>query len=95
LKFSPEDDLGSLYEKLWNWCETGLKTCKKRLRQMKWMELPQDESKAMHHAPKIFKETGEIDWRKNRRKPFINLIRAFTLSAAWTHFGWANFCKIF
>jgi methionyl-tRNA formyltransferase len=54
----------------------------------------QDEGKASHHAPKIFKETCEINWRK----PAIeihNLIRGLSpYPAAWTILD-GKICKIF
>jgi methionyl-tRNA formyltransferase len=90
----PEDDLGSLYEKL---MELGAKLVLKTVEAIAADEvvaLPQDESKAMHHAPKIFKETGEIDWA-NSAESIHNLIRGLSPHpAAWTSLD-GKFCKIF
>jgi len=90
----PEDDLGSLYEKL---MELGAKLVLKTVEAIaadEVMALPQDESKAMHHAPKIFKETGEIDWA-NSAEAIHNLIRGLSpYPAAWTTLD-GKFCKIF
>jgi methionyl-tRNA formyltransferase len=90
----PEDDLGSLYEKL---MELGAKLVLKTVESIaadKVVALPQDESEAMHHAPKIFKETGEIDWA-NSAESIHNLIRGLSpYPAAWTALD-GKFCKIF
>jgi len=55
---------------------------------------PQDENKVKNHAPKIFKENCEIDWKK----PAIeihNLIRGLSpYPAAWTVLQ-GKHCKIF
>jgi methionyl-tRNA formyltransferase len=94
VKIFPEDDLGALYEKL---MELGAKLVLKTVEAIaadEVMALPQDESKAMHHAPKIFKETGEIDWA-NSAEAIHNLIRGLSpYPAAWTTLD-GKFCKIF
>lgn len=90
----PEDDLGSLYEKL---MEVGSKLVLKTVEAIEANQvvaLPQDESKAIHHAPKIFKETGEINWA-NSALSIHNLIRGLSpYPAAWTSLD-GKFCKIF
>lgn len=90
----PEDDLGSLYEKL---MELGAKLVLKTVEAIAADEvvaLPQDESKALHHAPKIFKETGEINWA-NSADSIHNLIRGLSpYPATWTSLDGKN-CKIF
>jgi methionyl-tRNA formyltransferase len=90
----PEDDLGSLYEKL---MELGAKLVLKTVEAIAADEvvaLPQDESKAMNHAPKIFKETGEINWT-NSANSIHDLIRGLSpYPAAWTSLDNKN-CKIF
>ena len=90
----PEDDLGSLYEKL---MELGAKLVLKTVEAIAADEvvaLPQDESKAMNHAPKIFKETGEINWT-NSANSIHNLIRGLSpYPAAWTTLD-DKTCKIF
>jgi methionyl-tRNA formyltransferase len=54
----------------------------------------QDESLAIHHAPKIFKETCEINWNKTA-KDIHNLIRGLSpYPAAWTQLD-GKICKIF
>jgi len=89
-----EDDLGTVYEKLMN---IGAKLVLKTVEDIaedKVKALPQDESKALHHAPKIFKETGEIDW-SNSAESIHNLVRGLSpYPAAWTRFD-EKICKIF
>ena len=83
----PEDDLGSLYEKL---MELGAKLVLKTVEAIAADEvvaLPQDESKAMHHAPKIFKETGEIDWTNSAEFHSRLGTRTFALSCCLDYFG--------
>lgn len=90
----PEDDLGSLYEKL---MECGANLVLKTVEAIAADEviaITQDESKAQHHAPKIFKETGEINWT-NSAESIHNLIRGLSpYPAAWTKLQGKN-CKIF
>ncbi|REG94636.1 methionyl-tRNA formyltransferase [Algoriphagus antarcticus] len=89
-----EDDLGTVYEKLMN---TGSKLVLKTVEdiaQDKVQAFSQDESKAIHHAPKIFKETCEIDWSKSAES-IHNLVRGLSpYPAAWTTFD-DKICKIY
>ncbi|MDR7130654.1 methionyl-tRNA formyltransferase [Algoriphagus sp. 4150] len=89
-----EDNLGSVYEKLMN---IGAKLVLKTVQDIaddKVQALPQDESKAIHHAPKIFKETCEIDWSKSAES-IHNLVRGLSpYPAAWTRFD-GKICKIY
>jgi methionyl-tRNA formyltransferase len=90
----PEDDLGSLYGKL---MERGANLVLKTVEAIAAdvvVALPQDETKAQHHAPKIFKETGEIYWG-NSAEAIHNLIRGLSpYPAAWTTLQGKN-CKIY
>lgn len=90
----PEDDLGILYEKLMTvGSELVLRTVEAISRD-EVTPLPQDESKALHHAPKIFKETCKIDWNQSA-EAIHNLVRGLSpYPAAWTEFQDKN-CKIF
>ncbi len=90
----PEDDLGSVYEKLKNiGSDLVLKTVE-AISKNEVKPLPQDESKALHHAPKIFKETGKIDWNQSAES-IHNLVRGLSpYPAAWTVFQ-NKTCKIF
>uniref|UniRef100_UPI0040479D5B methionyl-tRNA formyltransferase n=1 Tax=Algoriphagus sp. TaxID=1872435 RepID=UPI0040479D5B len=90
----PEDNLGSLYEKLMNLganlvVQTVVAIANKDIHQ-----LPQDEALAIHSAPKIFKETGKIDWITSATS-IHNLIRGLSpYPGAWTELQGKS-CKIF
>lgn len=74
---SPEDNVGDLYERLMH---EGANLVVKTLRGIADGNIQpkiQDESKALHHAPKIFKETGEIKW-ENPAIDIHNLIRGLS-----------------
>ena len=88
-----EDDLGSVYEKLMNiGSELVLKTVE-AISRNEVNPLPQDESKALHHAPKIFKETCKINWNQSAES-IHNLVRGLSpYPAAWTVFQ-NKTCKI-
>lgn len=90
----PHDDLGSVYERLMT---LGAKLVLRTVADIandQVNPLPQDETKAIHHAPKIFKETCEIDWTKSAES-IHNLIRGLSpFPGAWTKFG-DKICKIY
>lgn len=90
----PEENLGDIYEKL---MELGSKLVVKTVEDIaegNVQALPQDESKAIHHAPKIFKETGKINW-ENSAESIHNLIRGLSpYPAAWTELE-GKICKIY
>lgn len=90
----PEEDLGDVYTKLMN---IGAKLVLKTVEAIAKDEVnpkPQDESKALHHAPKIYKETCQIDWEKNAIE-INNLIRGLSpYPAAWTLLQ-GKLCKIY
>ncbi len=89
-----EEDLGDVYEKLMKvGAELVLKTVE-AIAKDEIHPLPQDELKAIHHAPKIFKETCEIDWNKSAIE-IHNLVRGLSpYPAAWTVLDRKN-CKIY
>lgn len=90
----PQDNIGSLYEKL---MARGSKLVLKTIEAIDKGDVDtygQDEAKALHHAPKIFKETCEIDWSKPARS-IHNLVRGLSpYPAAWTTLQDKS-CKIF
>ncbi len=90
----PEDNLGTLYERLMKrGANLVLKTVK-AIAENRIGPIPQDEMKASTHAPKIFKETCQIDWSQPAKK-IHNLIRGLSpYPAAWTILDGKN-CKIF
>lgn len=90
----PEDDLGTVYEKL---MKIGAELVVKTVDAISKGEVSakiQDEAKAVNHAPKIFKETSEIDWNKSAIQ-IHNLIRGLSpYPAAFTSINDKS-CKIF
>ncbi|MDO9554820.1 methionyl-tRNA formyltransferase [Rhodonellum sp.] len=90
----PEDNIGTLYERLMH---RGAKLVLKTIQAVAEDSISpkiQDESLALHHAPKIFKETCQIDWTKSAID-LHNLIRGLSpYPAAWTLLEGKN-CKIF
>jgi methionyl-tRNA formyltransferase len=90
----PEDNIGTLYKKLMTiGSELVLRTVE-AISKNEVHPLPQDESKALHHAPKIFKETCKIDWNQSAES-IHNLVRGLSpYPAAWTEFQ-GKTCKIF
>jgi methionyl-tRNA formyltransferase len=89
-----EDDLGTVYQKLMTIGADLVVQTVESIAKDEVKPTVQDESKAMHHAPKIFKETGKIDWTKSAES-IHNLIRGLSpYPAAWTEFQ-GKTCKIF
>lgn len=90
----PEDNVGTLYERL---MQKGSKLVLKTIEAVAQGQVDpivQDESKFKHHAPKIFKETCEIDWNKPAEE-IHNLVRGLSpYPAAWTTLESKN-CKVF
>lgn len=90
----PEDDLGSVYEKLMKIGSDLVVKTVEAISKNEVHPLPQDESMAKHHAPKIFKETCKIDWSQSAES-IHNLVRGLSpYPAAWTEFL-DKTCKIF
>jgi methionyl-tRNA formyltransferase len=90
----PEDDLGSVYEKLMTIGADLVVRTVDAISKNEVNPSVQDESKARHHAPKIFKETGKIDWNQSAES-IHNLVRGLSpYPAAWTEFQ-DKTCKIF
>ncbi|MEX2594522.1 MAG: methionyl-tRNA formyltransferase [Anditalea sp.] len=90
----PEDNLGTLYEKLMRRGSNLVLKTMEALAEDSIQIKNQDESKAKHHAPKIFKETGEIDWNQPA-EAIHNLVRGLSpYPAAWTKIN-GKTCKIY
>lgn len=90
----PEDNVGTLYNRLM------VKGANLVLRTIEALEEGnistkiQDENLARHHAPKIFKETCEIDWNKDAVS-IHNFVRGLSpYPTAWTTLDDKN-CKIY
>jgi methionyl-tRNA formyltransferase len=78
------DDVGMLYERLMN---KGAKLVLKTVRAIEMGSYPNEPQKEMDelkHAPKIFKETCEINWNKSSEEIY-NFVRGLSpYPAAWT-----------
>ncbi len=87
------DDVGSLYERLMKrGAQLVLKTVK-AIEVGNYPSIPQPQDKEIH-APKIFKETCQIDWNKSTNQ-IINFVRGLSpYPAAWTILNGKTF-KIF
>lgn len=90
----PEDNVGTIYEKLKNrGGQLVLKTVK-AIETGDYPQLEQDLIKPTPKAPKIFRETCEIDWTKTSEQ-IHNLVRGLSpIPAAWTTLNNKN-CKIY
>ena len=90
----PEDNLGSLYEKLMGMGADLVLRTVEAIAAKNIHAKPQDEALAIHKAPKIFKETGKIDWTASATS-IHNLIRGLSpYPGAWTELQ-GKTCKIF
>ncbi|MEY2704756.1 MAG: hypothetical protein RL407_818 [Bacteroidota bacterium] len=94
ISIRPEDNLGSLYEKLKKLGADLVVKTVDAIARKEVHPMAQDESKAVYQAPKIFKETCAIDWKASSTS-IHHLVRglspypgAFTLLQGKT-------CKIF
>lgn len=89
----PDDTAGSLYERLMN---KGAKLVLKTVQSVEagdYQPRPQSDTAATH-APKIFKETCQIDWNKSAVQ-IRNFVRGLSpYPAAWTTIN-DQHCKIF
>lgn len=86
-----DDNVGDLYSRL---MERGSKLVLKTVQAIQngdYPQLAQDESGEIKHAPKIFKETCEIDWNKSSEEVY-NFIRGLSpYPAAWTMINGTQF----
>jgi methionyl-tRNA formyltransferase len=91
----PEDNAGTLYEKLrFKGAELVLQTVK-AIQSGNYPQIPQDLSQPALPAPKIFRETCEIDWKHKSTQEIHNFVRGLSpYPCAWTTLQEKN-CKIF
>lgn len=91
---SEDDDAGTLHDRL---MEKGARLVVKTVRAIEagqYPQEPQDESKKIKLAPKIFRETCEIDWNKTSIE-IHNFVRGLSpYPAAWTTLNGLS-CKVF
>ncbi|HPW62613.1 MAG TPA: methionyl-tRNA formyltransferase [Cyclobacteriaceae bacterium] len=78
------DDAGSLYERLMHKGATLVLKTVQAIEQGDYPSRPQSEAMEIKHAPKIFKETCEINWNQPSKK-IIDFVRGLSpYPAAWT-----------
>lgn len=81
---NPQDNVGTLYARL---MDMGSKLVLKTVRAIETNTLtttPQSEAIEIKHAPKLFKDTCQIDWRQSADSNY-NFIRGLSpYPAAWT-----------
>ncbi len=90
----PVDTVGTVYERLMHkGAQLVLKTVK-AIQEGDYPSLPQNENQEIKHAPKIFKETCEINWDQHSAD-IVNFVRGLNpYPTAWTTLAGKNF-KIF
>ena len=80
----PDDTVGDLYERLMNkGAETVLKSVK-AIEKGDYPQIPQEESEDLKPAPKIFRETCEINWNQSTKKVYDFIRGLSPYPAAWT-----------
>ncbi|WP_262918379.1 methionyl-tRNA formyltransferase [Telluribacter sp. SYSU D00476] len=91
---SPDDTAGTLYERLMHkGAELVVRTVE-AIAEGNYPQEPQPEGAELKAAPKIFKETCEIDWNRTTGE-IRNFVRGLApYPAAWTSLN-GSFCKIF
>ncbi len=79
-----DDDVGSVYERLMNKGAKLVVKTVKAIEEGNYPSLPQNESQTIKHAPKIFKETCEVNWNQPSES-VRNFVRGLSpYPAAWT-----------
>jgi methionyl-tRNA formyltransferase len=90
----PQDDAGTLYQRLMTKGATLVLRTIEAIANQEINPKPQEEQKITHHAPKIYKETCEIDWNKSAEE-IHDFVRGLSpYPSAWTNFQ-GKMCKIF
>ena len=88
------DDVGSLYERLMKKGSNLVLKTVKAIEAGDYPSLPQSSDIDTKHAPKIFKETCEINWNQSTKK-VVDFVRGLSpYPGAWTVLGGETF-KIF
>lgn len=89
-----DDTVGDLYGRL---MDSGAKLVLKTVEAIQaedYPQLPQNEDQEIKHAPKIFKETCEIDWTKSSQEVYDFIRGLSPYPAAWTNLNGIQF-KVF
>ncbi len=86
-----DDNVGDLYARLMDRGSNLVLKTVQAIQSGDYPQLPQDTSGEIKHAPKIFKETCEIDWTKSSEEVY-NFIRGLSpYPAAWTTINGTQF----
>jgi methionyl-tRNA formyltransferase len=88
------DNVGDVYERLMH---KGAKLVLKTVQAIEsgnYPQEPQNESSEIHHAPKIFKETCQIDWNQPVKKVYDFIRGLSPYPVAWTMLNEKN-CRIY
>ena len=89
-----EDNVGTVYDRLMHKGATLVLKTVKAIEQGDYPSIPQPQGIGIKHAPKIFKETCQINWNQPS-KNIINFVRGLNpYPAAWTSINGRVF-KIF
>jgi len=81
---SPDDTVGTVYERLMLKGATLVLKTVRAIEKGDYPSTPQQNSSEIKHAPKIFKETCEINWSQNSKK-IIDFVRGLSpYPSAWT-----------
>lgn len=82
---SEDDDVGTVYERLMHRGAKLVVKTVKAIEEGNYPSLPQSESQPIKHAPKIFKETCEVNWNQPS-EAIRNFVRGLSpYPAAWTN----------
>jgi methionyl-tRNA formyltransferase len=91
---APDDNVGTLYERLMH---KGAKLVLQTVQAIEagnYPQIPQQQAKVLKSAPKIFKETCEINWQQPAES-VRDLVRGLSpYPAAWTLLN-GKICKVF
>lgn len=89
-----EDTVGTLYERLMTKGAALVLKTVKAIESGDYPSIPQDNTAEVKHAPKIFKETCQIDWSQSSKK-IIDFVRGLNpYPSAWTKINGKTY-KIF
>lgn len=90
----PQDNVGSLYERLMHKGAALVLRTVRAIESGSYPQVPQPNVDNLKHAPKIFKETCQIDWNQSALQVH-NFIRGLSpYPAAWTMLQ-GKVCKIY
>ncbi|WP_262711558.1 methionyl-tRNA formyltransferase [Dyadobacter luticola] len=89
-----DDNVGTLYERLMQKGAALVVKTVEAIEEGNYPQIPQEEPEEIRSAPKIFRETCEIDWNKSAVQ-IHNFVRGLSpYPAAWTTLNGLS-CKIF